>query len=175
LASGDTRHGWNILKQNQSVAKSLSSLAKASNTSTALLFANLVRPGGLWDYKNTDVQKGNIFGMTAQYEKETDKKTSFTSGKLNFVEGGSDIGNFNYGYTGRYVGADGYNHSILWGAGGALQISKDFLRLNWGKAFDEFNSVTPISRPPFGDENDDFIWTTLGMKQADDEKKDNNN
>jgi hypothetical protein len=26
-------------------------------------------------------------------------------------------------------------------------------------------------RPPFGDEHDDFIWTTTGMKQADNEKK----
>jgi hypothetical protein len=29
-------------------------------------------------------------------------------------------------------------------------------------------------RPPFGDEHDDFIWTTTGMKQADNEKKDGN-
>jgi RHS repeat-associated protein len=164
----------NILKRNQNVAKILGSLARASNTSTALLFANLVRPGGLWDYKNTDTQKGNIFGLTASYEERTKEKTSFTSGKLNFVEGGSDIGNFNYGYTGRYVGGEGYSHSVLWGAGGVLQIGKDFIKLDWMKAFGEMNSTTPIARPPFGDEHDDFIWTTLGMKQADDEKKGNN-
>ena len=163
----------NILKRNQNVAKSLSSLAMASNTNTALLYANLVRPGGLWDYKNTDVQKGNIFGATASYEDLTKQKTSFTSGKLNFVEGGSDIGNYNYGYTGRYVGGEGYSHSVLWAAGGALQISKDFVKGDWGKVFSELNSVIPISRPPFGDEHDDFIWTTIGMKQANDEKKEN--
>jgi hypothetical protein len=31
-----------------------------------------------------------------------------------------------------------------------------------------------IARPPFGDEIDDFIWTTTGMIHADNEKKGNN-
>ena len=154
----------NILKDNRKEAKKMG----------AWSFANAVRPGGKWDYKNIDIQKGNIFGKSAQYEKDTDKKTSFTYGTLNFLEGGSDVGNFNYGYTGRYAGGEGFSHSVLWSTGGPLQIGKDFLKLNWGKAISEMNSVIPIPVPPFGDELDDFIWITTGMKQADDEKKNNN-
>jgi hypothetical protein len=70
-------------------------------------FANAVKPGGKWDYKDAAAQKGNIFGATAKYDKANETTTSFTAGKLNFVEGGSDVGNYNYGFTGRYVGGDG--------------------------------------------------------------------
>lgn len=82
----------------------LSDNREAAKKMGALGFAWAVRPGGKWDYKNVDAQKGNIFGATARYEEVTKNKTSYTSGKLNFVEGGSDVGNYNFGYTGRYVG-----------------------------------------------------------------------
>ena len=152
----------NILRENRDAATKMGSLG----------FANAVRPAGKWDYKNKDAQKGNIFGVTAQYEKETDKKTSFMSGKLNFVEGGSDVGNFNFGYTGRYANG-GYSPLTLWAFGGVLQIGKDLIKGKFGKAFGELDSVTPIIHPPFGDEQDDFIWTTTGIIHANNEKKNN--
>lgn len=97
--------------------------------------------------------------------------TEFTFPKYKFVEGGLDVGNFNYGYTGRYVGGEGYSPTTLWIAGGVLQTGKDLLKPSqWGKAFSELNSLMPATRAPFGDEMDDFIWTTTGMNYADTEK-----
>jgi len=154
----------NIMKDNKNAAKMMGAIG----------FANAVRPGGKWDYKDANAQKGNIFGALAKYEDATKNITSFTSGKLNFVEGGADLGNYNYGYTGRYVGGDGYSPITLWGAAGVLQTGKDFLQGKFGKTFTEFGSMVPMPRPPLGDEADDFIWTTTGMIHADNEKKSNN-
>ena len=158
----------NIMKDNKKAAKMMGALG----------FANAVRPGGKWDYKNVGAQKGNIFGAVANYEKVMENvnqnRTSFTFGKLNFIEGGADIGNYNYGYTGRYVGGDGYSPITLWGAAGVLQTGKDFLQGKFGKGLTEFGSMAPMASRPFGDEADDFIWTTTGMIHADNEKKNNN-
>lgn len=153
----------NVKKDNKAAAKKMGALG----------FANAVRPGGKWDYKDAAAQKGNIFGATAKYDKANETTTSFTAGKLNFVEGGSDIGNYNYGYTGRYVGGKGYSPMTLWTAGGLLQSGKDFIQGNLGKAFGELSTMSPMMRPPFGDEPDDFIWTTTGMIHADNEKQGN--
>ncbi|MCE6992282.1 RHS repeat-associated core domain-containing protein [Dyadobacter sp. CY323] len=108
----------NVMKDNKNAAKMMGALG----------FANAVRPGGKWDYKDVSAQKGNLFGAAAQYEKSTDRVTSFTSGKLNFIEGGADFGNYNFGYTGRYVGGDGYSPVTLWGAAGILQTGKDLIK-----------------------------------------------
>jgi hypothetical protein len=154
----------NIIKDNKNAAKMMGALG----------FANAVHPGGKWDYKDANAQKGNIFGALAKFDKANETRTSFTAGKLNFIEGGPDLGNYNYGYTDRYVGGYGYNPITLWTAGGILQSGKDLIQRNFGKAFGEFSAMSPMMRPPFGDEPDDFIWTTTGMIHADNEKKGNN-
>ncbi|MCF0073694.1 DUF6443 domain-containing protein [Dyadobacter sp. CY261] len=154
----------NVMRENKKDAKMMGALG----------FANAVRPGGKWDYKDANAQKGNIFGAVARYEDVTKDKTSFTFGKLNFVEGGADVGNYNYGYTGRNVGGVGYSPITLWGAAGILQTGKDLLQGEIRKALTEFGSMAPIALPPFGDEADDFIWVTTGMTQAGNEKKNNN-
>lgn len=154
----------NIMKDNKNAAKMMGVLG----------FAKAVRPGGKWDYKDANAQKGNIFGALAKYQDATKNITSFTSGKLNFVEGGADLGNYNFGYTGRYVGGDGYSPVTLWMAAGVLQTGKDFLKGEFRKGLTEASSMGPMTGPPLGDEVDDFIWTTTGMIHADNEKKNNN-
>ncbi|WP_439583232.1 DUF6443 domain-containing protein [Dyadobacter bucti] len=154
----------NIMKDNKRAAKMMGALG----------FANAVRPGGKWDYKNAEAQKRNIFGAIARFDDKTKAVTSFIFGNLKFHEGGADVGNFNYGYTGRYVGNNGYSPVTLWAAAGLLQIGKDLLKREFYKATEEFGSIAPRMYTPFGDENDDFIWTTTGMIRADNEQKNNN-
>lgn len=156
----------NIMKDNKKAAKMMGSLG----------FANAVRPGGKWDYKNADAQKGNIFGAVARFEKDNNVKTGFI---LNYEVGGmqrqmgfkdgSDIGNLNYGYTGRNVGGYGYSNRTLWYAAGILQYGKDFSMGDWGKAMQEYRSYFSLTAP-YGDERDDYNYTTFGMNYADYEK-----
>lgn len=154
----------NIMKDNKAAAKKMGAFG----------FANAVRPGGKWDYKDAKAQDGNIFGAIAKFDKSNDLKTSFTAGKLNFIEGGADVGNYNFGYTGRYVGGDGYSPVTLWTAAGVLQSGKDLIQGNFRKSFNELGTMAPLMLPPYGDESDDFIWTTTGMIHAENEKKSNN-
>ncbi len=161
----------NILKRNKEIAKTLGLGG----------FYDYVQSKGKWDYKDSKVQDGNIFGAVSKFDlkSNSDKKTAFTYQNYNFKQGGSDIGNFNYGYTGRFVGGDGYNTLFLWYGAGAAQVKKDFLNeYEFKKGFRELDTFLPSPligiRPPFGDEDDDFIWTTTGMNHADNEKKGNN-
>ena len=158
----------NILRRNKNIAKTLDLGG----------FYDHVKTGGTWDYKNSKVMAGKIFGVASKYDKDNFTKTGFRYQSYKFKDG-SDIGNFHYGYVGRYVGGDGYNPLILWHAGGAAQIFKDFFdEREYKKGFQELDSFIPSTtmgiRPPMGDEYDDFIWTTTGMRYADNEKKGGN-
>jgi RHS repeat-associated protein len=157
----------NVLSDNKAIAKTLGLKG----------FYDHVKTGGEFDYKDAKVNAGNIFGAASKYDASNNSKTGFSYQSYKFKDG-SDIGNFNYGYVGRYVGGDGYNPLVLWHAGGAAQIKKDFFDLGeYRKGFQELGSFIPTSmgiRPPMGDEHDDFIWTTTGMIHADNEKKGGN-
>jgi hypothetical protein len=152
----------NILKNNQRIAKKLDLNG----------FYDYVKSGGKWDYKDVKVQAGTIFGAASQFDKKNNVKTGFRYEGYRFKDG-SDIGNYNYGYVGGYVGGEGYNQLVLWYAAGAAQIKKDFVNeFEFKKGINELSTF--ISGPPFGDEHDDFIWTTRGKNDAENEKEKNN-
>jgi len=81
-----------------------------------------------------------------------------SSGGNKFTGGGVDIGNYNSGYTDRYLGGTGHGVFTLLTAAGVFQSGKSLISLELTKALSELRTMNPIPtfRPLLGDENDDF-------------------
>lgn len=93
----------------------------------------------------------------------------FIFSSYNFAEP-ADIGNFNYGYTERYMNSgNGIPRPILIYAAGLLQTGKDIVNFEYSKAIKELDTMLN-PRPPYGDELDDFLYSLLGMDYADSQK-----
>jgi Bacterial toxin 44 len=138
---------------------------------------SLVMPGGAWDYKNVDSQSGNIFGVCNKYFENNKKKEEFLtkfSFKTMVFQEPADIGNFNYGYTGRHFREEGINKFVLFVAAGYLQTGKDLVKpgVPWSKFLQEVATICPGPNcvPPYGDEPDDYLWDKTGQEYADNEK-----
>ncbi|SOE21673.1 toxin 44 [Spirosomataceae bacterium TFI 002] len=132
-------------------------------------WVDLVRPKGQWDYKDTKKQEDNIFGLANKLREESEDQNEYTvhtafQWKSYVFNDPSDIGNFNYGLTGRFIGNVGFKKQTLNDWAGYLQTLKDTVYGDFEKAFDEWETIN--TSPPFGDEPDDYYWSNQGMKYA---------
>ncbi|OYU66039.1 MAG: hypothetical protein CFE22_11280 [Cytophagaceae bacterium BCCC1] len=145
----------NIFGRNKEIAKK----------STLWEWIWLVKPGGDWDYKDEiQLERNNIFGLGNKLREEKGVYTKYQWKEHLFLDA-SDIGNFNFGYTGRFIGNVGFKRQTLNEYAGYLQTGKDILSIdNFLKGIEEFRQIH--NTPPFGDEQDDFEWSNKGMDFA---------
>lgn len=146
--------GFNI-KQNLAIALLLRGLPLAAQYGA---FALLVRPGGIWDYKQTFKEEGFIGEAFANKSRLNDVPAEYR----NVIKPGDEIlnpyedfGNWHYGFMGS---AAGIPSEILLRAAGAVQKYKTKTsRPNWSHPW-------PGGKPPFGDDPRDQKMVMEGIK-----------
>ena len=145
----------NIFAKNKDIAKKI----------TLWEWISLVKPGGDWDYKHEkQFEKNNIFSLGNKLREEQGIYTKYQWKEHLFLDA-SDIGNFNFGYTGRFIGNVGFKRQTLNEYAGYLQTGKDILSIdNFLKGVEEFKQIH--NNPPYGDEQDDYEWSNKGMDFA---------
>jgi hypothetical protein len=107
------------------------------------------------------------------------KKDNDNNGVVDYTNmTAADVGNYYFVYVGKYAyGGEGMSDNTLWIGAGLAEIKKNIF--NEGKILTGLNHifelignpVMPGPRPPYGDRFIDFIWTTIGMKDADKSKE----
>ena len=147
----------NILKSNSEKAKGINSLIKGENS-----FANNVKKHSDWDFKNN---KETIFGLAW----ELDNKTAFSFGKYKGMTA-SDVGNYHYGYIGRftYEGKGISPFRLMFGAG-AAEVLKNVGSMFKGN-FSGAKYLLPWNNV-MGDREKDAIWNIQGIMDANKKKK----
>lgn len=132
-----------------------------------------VKPKGVWDLKaNTNT----IFGLAWKSDQSSGTKTTFSFSKYSGMNA-ADVGNYHAGYTGRntYRG-NGMSYQLLWRGAGAAETAKSVSEgrlLDAGRQMMQLMGSPVISSgmPPYGDRPADFMWNTIGMTDADKNKK----
>jgi len=152
----------NKLKVSSEVAKNINGLGE---------FADWVKAGSVWDLKGNEK---TIFGVAWAYDQANKTETTFNFGGYSNMTA-ADVGNYHFGYIGRYTNnGKGFSENTLWIGAGLVEIKKNIF--DEGKFFTGLSGMTqllgPIGpRPPYGDRMVDFIWSTMGMIDADKSKK----
>jgi len=152
----------NKLKVSSEVAKNINGLGE---------FADWVKAGSVWDLKGNEK---TIFGVAWAYDQANKTETTFNFGGYSNMTA-ADVGNYHFGYIGRYTNnGKGFSENTLWIGAGLVEIKKNIF--DEGKFFTGLSGMTqllgPIGpRPPYGDRMVDFIWSTMGVIDADKSKK----
>ena len=145
----------NRLAESVEEAKSITSLSE---------FKDAVSAGSDWDFKNNEE---TIFGL-AWSEK---RKTTFSFDD-NTGMSAADVGNYHYGYVGKFVnGGEGYSDYILCKGAGYAESVKEWNEGNKLLALWRFNFLLAPLNMRSGDRKADYKWTTAGMKDAREKKK----
>jgi hypothetical protein len=135
----------NIIDRNTKISKNLNIFG----------YFDKVKENGVWDLKSN---KNTIFGLAWSL---TGEETSFSTAKL-FFDDASDVGNYHAGFMGVKAGIP---VPLLWYGAGTAETIKDIIHMDFWNALNQANKMKRFS-PPFGDENDDFLWNTKGMSDA---------
>ncbi len=128
-------------------------------------FALTVKTGSDWDMKNNEK---TIWGYVWRQELDLNRtdKTKFSFGTYSDMTA-ADIGNYHYGYVGRFLYSGiGLPSYVLWKGAGAAESVKEFQDgskiIAFGRAADLCNPFSFIS----GDRPDDFFWVSRGILDA---------
>ena len=128
-------------------------------------FALTVKTGSDWDMKNNEK---TIWGYVWRQELDLNRtdKTKFSFGTYSDMTA-ADIGNYHYGYVGRFLYSGiGLPSYVLWKGAGAAESVKEFQDgskiIAFGRAADFCNPFSFTS----GDRPDDFFWVSRGILDA---------
>lgn len=132
-------------------------------------FKEAVQQDSDWDYKNdynTETGEGSIFGYAWNYDIGKEDKTKFSFSGYSGMTA-ADIGNYHFGYVGRYTyGGKGMSKYILWKGAGFAETQKEF---NEGSKFKGIFRAADLLNPmsiTSGDRVKDFRYSTKGMNDA---------
>ncbi|OQP38770.1 hypothetical protein A4H97_18810 [Niastella yeongjuensis] len=136
----------NILAQNGKYADAMS----------LELWANTVKKGGDWDYKDNEK---TIFGIA--WKHDVDDHTANSSKETKFMYGdysmnAADFGNYNAGFTGRHAEIGSL---IQYEGAGLVEMIKNgqYLKMLFPGTY---------LWPPFGDKERDYNWNRTGIRDA---------
>jgi RHS repeat-associated protein len=128
-------------------------------------FRNLVKNKGEWDIKNNTK---TIYGLANQFDKGKETQTQFSFQGSNYTA--PDLGNFNYGATGKAVWL--FHEELLLRNAGNAQMAAGTSRLEWQKyesrylnaGHGEQREVRGSMLPPYGDDPVDQHMIKQGFK-----------
>jgi len=150
----------------QSSAQYARKISKMGVANRYLSFYEKVKTQGDWDLKNNNSDNHQspmrtIWGIAWQYDHENGTNTTFSCDYFSDASA-ADVGNFHAGYVGIL---SGFSDEILFKGAGIAEVVKlglrhnptfkeHFVELMWGKSC------------KYGDQQQDYLYNTLGMEHA---------
>jgi len=146
-------------------------IERAKNSSNPNEFKNLVKGKGEWDLKNN---KSTIYGLANQFDKGKENKTQFSFEGAKYTA--EELGNINYGATGKAWNFFMFNEDFLLQKAGEAQVAAGTSLPEWQKftirrvPMERGFMDMKIPAAPYGDDPRDQDMIKRGFKYFDQNK-----